>query len=191
MDSSTEAYGKVDTSYSGVTPSPFWTPRKSFCILAVGEVTLISKMRNMCSLYPLSGQDSAHFCPAHYCHFKCPPETKVQLFTLFLLFISTWKYKQEAGYTCLSWSPSISCLKKYKQEASCKCLSWSPYSSCLSLGSEQAGWLEQISCPLWASGPMFKVGGGRWASKCSQPSQIHFHNKHFVSPLYALNEIER
>ena len=47
MDSSTEAYGKVDTSYSGVAPSPFWTPRKSFCILVVGEVSLISRMRSM------------------------------------------------------------------------------------------------------------------------------------------------
>ena len=88
----------------------FLTPKEAFCTYVVGQISLTSRMRNMCSLYILSGQDSAPLCPCHYCYLKVSTGDKVQLFYLVPVVVSIWKCTREAGYKCLTWSPSISSL---------------------------------------------------------------------------------
>ena len=72
MDSSTEFYEEVDTTYYEVVPSillwvgPTQSPEEIFCTFVVGEVSLTSRMRNMWSLYLLSKQDSVPPCSCHY-----------------------------------------------------------------------------------------------------------------------------
>ena len=66
MDSSAEAFGKVDTTYYGVAPPPFLAPKEPFCTCIVGKFSLTSRMRNMWSLYFFSGQDAAPLYPYHY-----------------------------------------------------------------------------------------------------------------------------
>ena len=50
MDSSTEAYGKVDTTCCGVAPPPFLAPEEPFCSCVVGKVSLTSRME-ICGLF--------------------------------------------------------------------------------------------------------------------------------------------
>ena len=62
----------------------------------------------MVSLY-LSRQDSAPLCPCHYCssvHGRQSPAIYP------VPVIPIYKYNQEAGCRCLTWSPSISCLNR-------------------------------------------------------------------------------
>ena len=66
MDSSPEAYGKVDITYCGVAPPPFLALEEPFCACVVRKVSLTSRMRYMWSLYLLSGQDSAPLCSSYY-----------------------------------------------------------------------------------------------------------------------------
>ena len=77
--------GRLTSPAMGWCPPPFLTPEEPFCACVVGKVSLTSRMRNMWSLYLLSGQNSAPLCPCHYCYLKVSTGGKVQLFTLFLL----------------------------------------------------------------------------------------------------------
>ena len=56
--------------YYGLAPLPSLTPEQPFCAYVFWDVSLTSRMRNMCSLYLLSKQDSAPSCSFHNLYLK-------------------------------------------------------------------------------------------------------------------------